>query len=85
MQLPPPTVDSDEAAAAAAAAAAAGATDVVGGGAWVAGFAVTLELRLAGLPPRGQLAALLRFSPPDMAQVRERARFGVARPSTRIP
>jgi hypothetical protein len=34
-------------------------------------FSVTLEVQFLNLPPKGQLAAMLRFSSPDVSQVKK--------------
>ena len=68
MQIPPPTVDEDNSLAAAPGAATAGDCELQ-----VAAshdFSVTLEVQILNLPPKGQLAAMLRFSSPDVSQVK---------------
>mmetsp|Transcript_74196 Transcript_74196/g.197960 ORF Transcript_74196/g.197960 Transcript_74196/m.197960 type:complete len:3050 (-) Transcript_74196:601-9750(-) len=69
VQVPPPSVDAEEAAVGESSDAT-----VTGSVAQpiAENFSVTVEFKIAGLPARGQLAALLRFSPPDMAQARRR-------------
>jgi hypothetical protein len=39
---------------------------------WGDEYAVTVELKVSALPPRGQLAVLLRLNPPDLSQARRR-------------
>jgi hypothetical protein len=40
-------------------------------------FSVTMEFQSLGLPVKGQLAALLRFSTPDISQVLYYTRRGI--------
>jgi hypothetical protein len=39
-------------------------------------FSVSFEMQILNLPPKGQLAAMLRFSSPDISQVKK-TYFGV--------
>jgi hypothetical protein len=60
-QIPPPDIDEDKSLAAAP----------EGGPATSYDFSVTLEMQILNLPPKGQLAAMLRFTSPDVSQVKK--------------
>jgi hypothetical protein len=61
LYVPPPAVDAFEG-------------SIVGTSvrSWGDEFSVTVELKMSALPPRGQLAVLLRLNPPDLSQARRR-------------
>ncbi len=61
LHVPPPAVDTLEGCVVGTAARS-----------WGDEFAVTVELKMSALPPRGQLAVLLRLNPPDLSQARRR-------------